>query len=230
VSRRAGSAFGKPASLLRAVRQKRGHLQRCAAAQRLPAARPCPANHRLAGRREPSLGGRSPRSSCDVPGDDPQANTLRAYQRPSPGPLLTAAANGNSLNPCPAPGMSSGSRRASMVPLAALQARPLELDMRCGTRGGNSTLVSGLDQRVKARPNRAKCRYRPPATKASVRGKRPEHGNPPPSLLRRRAATPPSGRSRSGSASSGQGPGEASIGTFRADPVCHPAPAVAGEG
>ena len=35
-----------------------------------------------------------------------------------------------------------------MVPLAALQARPLELDMRCGIHGRNSTLVTGPGQRV----------------------------------------------------------------------------------
>ena len=50
-------------------------------------------------------------------------------------PLLTAAVNRNSLNPCPAPGMSSASRRAAMVPSAALQARPVELG--CGIHGGN---------------------------------------------------------------------------------------------
>jgi hypothetical protein len=37
-----------------------------------------------------------------------------------------------------------------MVPLAARQTRALELDMRRSVHGGNSTLVSGLDQRVKA--------------------------------------------------------------------------------
>jgi hypothetical protein len=38
-----------------------------------------------------------------------------------------------------------------MVPWAALEARPLELDMRRGIHRGNSTLVTGLDQRVRAR-------------------------------------------------------------------------------
>jgi hypothetical protein len=37
-----------------------------------------------------------------------------------------------------------------MVLWAALEARPLELDMRRGIDGGNSTLVTGLDQRVGA--------------------------------------------------------------------------------
>jgi hypothetical protein len=37
-----------------------------------------------------------------------------------------------------------------MVPWAALEARPLELDMRCALHAGNSTLVTGLDQRVRA--------------------------------------------------------------------------------
>jgi hypothetical protein len=74
--------------------------------------------------------------------------------------------NGNSLNPCPAPGMPSASRGAAMVfpcslfpipsslfsvPWAALQARHLELDMRCGMRGGDSAAVTGLDQRVSDR-------------------------------------------------------------------------------
>jgi hypothetical protein len=40
-------------------------------------------------------------------------------------------------------------------------------------------------------PNRAKCRYRPPTANASVRGKRPKLGNPPPSLLWHCSATPP---------------------------------------
>jgi hypothetical protein len=47
--------------------------------------------------------------------------------------------------------MPSASRRAAMVPWVALEARRLELDMRCGLHGGNSTLVTGLDQRVRAR-------------------------------------------------------------------------------
>jgi hypothetical protein len=34
------------------------------------------------------------------------------------------------------------------VPWAALQARRLELDMRCGMRGGDSALLTGLDQRA----------------------------------------------------------------------------------
>jgi hypothetical protein len=38
-----------------------------------------------------------------------------------------------------------------MVPWAALKARRLELDMRCAIHRGNSTLLAGLDQRVRAR-------------------------------------------------------------------------------
>jgi hypothetical protein len=37
-----------------------------------------------------------------------------------------------------------------MIPLPALQARPLELDTRCGIHGGNSGLVTGLEQRARA--------------------------------------------------------------------------------
>jgi hypothetical protein len=62
--------------------------------------------------------------------------------------LLTRAVNCNSLNRCRALGMPSASRRAAMVPLAALQASPLELDMRWGIHGGNSTRVTGLAQRA----------------------------------------------------------------------------------
>jgi hypothetical protein len=51
----------------------------------------------------------------------------------------------------PAPCTSSARRRAAMVPWVALEARPLELDMRYGVHRGNSTLVTGLDQGVRAR-------------------------------------------------------------------------------
>jgi hypothetical protein len=46
----------------------------------------CRANHRLDGRREPSLGACSSESPCDAPGDDSQVNTLPVHQRPSTGP------------------------------------------------------------------------------------------------------------------------------------------------
>jgi hypothetical protein len=38
--------------------------------------------------------------------------------------------------------MSSASRRAVMIPLRALDARPLEVDTRRGIHGGNSGLVT----------------------------------------------------------------------------------------
>jgi hypothetical protein len=42
------------------------------------------------------------------------------------------------------------------VEIKVFRARPLELDMRCGPRGGNSTLVTGRDQRVRTGPESGK--------------------------------------------------------------------------
>ena len=64
------------------VSPNRGHLQLCAAAQRLVAAPVCRPNYRLDGDRESSLSGRSSRSLCDALGDDCQVNSLRAHHPP----------------------------------------------------------------------------------------------------------------------------------------------------
>ena len=78
----------------------------------------------------------------------------RAHCEWTSGPFLaprpTSAANGNSLNCCPASGMSPAGRRGGMIPLRALHARALEVDTRCGIQGRSSTLAMGLDQHVKA--------------------------------------------------------------------------------
>jgi hypothetical protein len=58
-----------------------------------------------------------------------------------------------------------------MVPLAALQARPLEVDMRCGIHGGNSTLATGLDQRVKESPKPDKMSFPPARHNCLVSGR-----------------------------------------------------------
>jgi hypothetical protein len=76
----------------------------------------------------------------------PHRAPCESTRGPPLAPLLTAAVDGNSLNPCPAPGVSSARRRAAMVPLAAPEARPLDLDMGCGIHAGNSAVVTGLDQ------------------------------------------------------------------------------------
>jgi hypothetical protein len=116
-----------------------------------------------------SMGGPNP-ASADAP---PSLRAMRLAMIPNSAPceptsgpplapLLTAAVNCNSLNPCPAPGMSSASRRAAMIRLPALHARPLELDTRCGIDGGNSALVTWLDERVMARAGQNVAVGRPP--------------------------------------------------------------------
>jgi hypothetical protein len=58
---------------------------------------------------------------------------------------------------------------------------PLELDMRCGIHEGDSSLVTGLDQRARARLRADKMSLAATVHKAPLRGERPITEFPRPS-------------------------------------------------
>jgi hypothetical protein len=67
-----------------------------------------------------------------------------------------------------------------MVPRAALEARRLELDMRCGLHGGNSTLVTGLDPRARASVQADKMSLTAARPHNPISRRTTYHGIPPP--------------------------------------------------
>ena len=74
----------------------------------------------------------------------------------------------------------SALRLLRRIPRAALEARPLELDMRRGPHGGDSSLAKGLDQRVKASSESGKLSLSPAPHNCLTSRRTTYHGIPPP--------------------------------------------------
>jgi hypothetical protein len=75
------------------------------------------------------------------------------------------------------------------VEIKVFRARPLELDMRCGPHGGNSTLVTGLDQGVRASAESGKMSLSAPRHKCLSSGRTTQARNSP-DQAQRHAARP----------------------------------------
>jgi hypothetical protein len=103
-----------------------------------------------------------------------------------PGDFVLTHGNAFSGEAASSPGMPSASPGAAMVPWAALEASPHELDMRCSIYGGKCSLASGVDQGAKGRGESDKMSLSAARPYILTSGRTTYHGIPAPN----RNATP----------------------------------------